>query len=270
MSVGSIILSTIVDKVAIEFIEINHYFRVMKRLLPLICFLVLSSVVVGQDTLQLLNGKTKLIEVISEDYDHLRYRELKKNGELGRKRKKSTDHIFAIVYKDSVTSQVYRKDSLMENYWTVSEMKFYLEGRRQARKHFRPYKTFLLGLAVGSGTALYGNFPIVISEKDQSVQVYDTISGGYVTINSVKPTALAISLPYWEIIPLSAFVYGASRITNDKAFKADDQAMFQNRMFVLGYKETVINRQTYAAAGSSLGSLILVKLSYLFFDPALD
>lgn len=270
MSEIGIMLLTAVDKVGVEFIEINDYFRIMKRMLPILCFLLSSVAVFGQDTLQLLNGKTKIVEVVSEDYDEVRYRKIKKNGELGRIHSKNTDYIFAVIYKDSTTSQVYQLDSLVDNYWTVAQMKYYLEGRRQARKHFRPYKTFMLGLAVGSGVALYGNFPPVISEKDQSVQVYDSITGGYVTVNSVQPTALALSLPYWEIIPLSAFVYGASRITIDKNFKADDHDLFQNKMFIMGYKETVINRQTYAAAGSSLGSLIIVKLSYLFFDPILD
>ena len=43
--------------------------------------------------------------------------------------------------------------------------------------------------------------------------------------------------------------------------------LFKNNMFLMGYKETVINRQVYAAAGSSFGSYLLTSLAYLIFDP---
>ena len=72
---------------------------------------------------------------------------------------------------------------------------------------------------------------------------------------------------YWEIIPLSAYAYGASAITNDKKFKSDKIELFKNEMFLMGYRETVVNRQVYAAAGSSFGSYLLTSLGYLVFDP---
>ena len=43
--------------------------------------------------------------------------------------------------------------------------------------------------------------------------------------------------------------------------------LFKNEMFLMGYRETVVNRQVYAAAGSSFGSYLLTSLGYLVFDP---
>lgn len=242
----------------------------MKNILLFVLVLCLGKTVLGQDTLQLLNGKTKYVEVIKEDYDHVTYQEYNDKNELGRKRKKDLENVFAISYKDSAVSQIYREDSLYGNYWSVAEMKYYLEGRRQARKHFRPYKTFLIGVAVGTGVSLYSIFPPVYGEKDVYTQVYDTITNSWANVYYKQPKALSVPMPYWEVVPLSAYVYFAGKITNDKKFKADKMELFQNKMFVMGYKETVINRQVYAAAGSSFGSFIITNLGYLILDPAQD
>lgn len=242
----------------------------MRRFLLLLLILVTFTGAFAQDTIQLMSGKTKVVKVIEEDYNHIHYRKIKKDGTFGRKRKKDTENVFAVVYKDSSTSQIYRKDSLYDNFWSVNEMKMYLEGRRQGRKHFRPYKTFILGVAVGTGVAMYSIFPPVIKRKEKTTQVIDTVTNAAVTINYTQPVALSVPIPYWEIFPLGAFVYGAGRVTNDKAFKADDQEKFQNSMFVMGYKESVINRQVYAAAGSSVGSFLVTSLGYFFLDPVED
>lgn len=239
----------------------------MRNLVLVFIALLIGNVAKSQDTLQLLNGKTKIVHIIEQGYDWVSYNSLKKDGTAGRKHKKKIEKVFAIAYKDSAIAQIYRKDSISDNYWSVEEMKFYLKGRRQARKHFRPYKTFLLGIAVGTGVSMYSIFPPVINRKESLTNVYDSITNTWVTVNYQKPIALAIPFPYWEIIPLSAFVYGASVVTNDKKFKADDMTLFTNNMFVMGYRETVINRQVYAAAGASFGSYILTSVGYFFLDP---
>jgi len=238
------------------------------RKLILTCFvLLLGNEAIAQDTIQMLSGRTKLVKIIKQDYDWVSYRSINKNGKEGRKHKKNLEKIFAIAYKDSAVAQIYKKDSLFDNYWSVNEMKFYLEGRRQARKHFRPYKTFLMGVAVGTGVAMYSIFPPIISRKQNYTQNYDSITNTWVTVSYKNPVALSIPFPYWEIIPLSAYVYGASAITKDKKFKSDKMELFQNNMFLMGYKETVVNRQVYAAAGSSFGSYLLTSLAYFIFDP---
>jgi hypothetical protein len=239
------------------------------RNLLLICIVIfLGNGAIAQDTLQLLNGKTKLVKIIQQDYDWVSYRSIKNNGEEGRKHKKNLEHVFAIAYKDSSVAQIYKKDSLYDNYWSVNEMKFYLEGRRQARKHFRPYKTFIMGVAVGTGVAMYSIFPPIIKRNDTYTQIYDSITNTWITVAYKRPVALSVPLPYWEILPLSAFVYGASVITNNKKFEADKMELFKNKMFLMGYKETAVNRQVYAAAGASFGSHIITIASYLIFDPA--
>lgn len=242
----------------------------MKNIFVFILVLLIGNEVLAQDTLQLLNGRTKLVQVIKEDYDYVQYRKYKSDSTYGRKRKKDLENVFAIAYQDKKVSQIYREDSLVGNYWSIAEMQDYLKGRRQARKHFKPYKTFMIGLAVGTGVSMYSIFPPVYDHKDVYTQVYDTITNTWTNVYYKKPQALAVPIPYWEVIPLSAYVYFAGRITNDKKFKADDMELFKNKMFLMGYKETVIDRQVYAAAGSSFGSFIVTTLGYVLLDPAQD
>ena len=232
----------------------------------LIVLILCATSTFAQDTLQLLNGKQKLGMVETMDYDFVYYRKIKKNGELGRKRKKNLDHIFSINQADTVVF-VYKKDSMFDNYWSVNQMKYYLEGRRQARKHYKPYKTLLIGAGVGTGVAMYSLFPIKYGEKERFLYLRDTVTNSIVEVKYMDSQALTIPVPYWEIIPLGVYIYYQGAARDSKNFKADDKEMFKNEMFMLGYKETVIDRKVFSAVGSSVGSFLTTMLGYMVFDP---
>ena len=236
----------------------------VKKLLFLLVLCATSTF--AQDTLQLLNGKHKLGVVDTMDFDFIFYRKVKKNGELGRRKKKNLDHVFSINKADTVVF-VYQKDSMFDNYWSVNQMKHYLEGRRQARKHYKPYKTMLTGAAVGTGVAMYSLFPIKYGEKERFLKLRDTVTNSTVELKYMDAQALTIPVPYWEIIPIGVYVYYQGAARDSKNFKADDQEMFKNEMFMLGYKETVIDRKVFSAVGSSVGSFLTTMLGYMIFDP---
>ena len=235
-----------------------------KRLL--LFFVFISNLTFSQDTLTLLNGKVKLSEVQSMDSDFVYYKEIKKDGSLSKIKKKNLDYIFTVNKPDSCI-YIYKKDSLLDNYWSNEEMKDYLEGRRQARKHFKPYKTLLIGAGVGTGLAFYSLYPIKYGEKDSPFEVVDTVSNSIDTVYYEEYKTLTIPIPYWEIIPLGIYVYHSSKAKKIEKFKADNMDMFSKEMFVLGYQETVINRKTYSAVGASLGSFLTVILGNIIFNP---
>lgn len=232
----------------------------------LILLVLCSSVVFAQDTLKLLNGKQKLAFVDTMDYDFLYYRKVKKDGSEGKKKKKNLDHLFSINKSDTCL-YIYSKDSLFDNYWSTNEMKFYLEGRRQARKHYKPYKTLLIGAGVGTGVAMYSLFPIKYGEKERLLYLRDTITNSVITVKYFDSQALTIPIPYWEIIPIGAYIYYSGSASNSKKFKADDMEMFKDELFMIGYKETVIDRKVYAAVGASIGSFLTTLVGYMIFDP---
>ena len=61
-------------------------------------------------------------------------------------------------------------------------MKSYLEGRRQARKHYKPYKNLLIGAGIGTGVAMYSLFPIKYGEKERELYLRDTITNSVVSV----------------------------------------------------------------------------------------
>ena len=229
------------------------------KLLLLLVFVSIFSY--SQDTLKLLNGKHKLAVFEKIESDFVYYKKIKKDGAIGKRKKKNLDYIFSVNKLDTCI-YVYQKDSLMGNYWSIEEMKDYIEGRRQARKYFKPYKTLLIGAGVGTGIAFYSLFPIKYNEKERY-----TINDNNDSILYKDYNTLTIPIPFWEVIPLSIYSYYSSKVKDVNRFKADYMEMFSKEMFVLGYKETVINRKTYSAFGSSLGSFLTTALGYVIFNP---
>lgn len=233
----------------------------------LIVLLSISYNLSAQDTLNLLSGKSKLIQADTMDFDFFYYHKIKKDGTLGKQKKKNLDHIFSVDYKKGGTKYIYQKDTMFDNFFSVREMEYYLEGRRQARKNYRPYKTLIMGAGLGTGIALYSLFPIKYGEKVRVNEVLDTVTNSIVNVTYYDAKAITVPIPYWELIPLGIFTYYQGSAKNTKSFKADDMEMFKSEAFMVGYKETVINRKVLAAVGSSIGSYFLTMLGYITFDP---
>lgn len=231
----------------------------------LLFFVLTSTLSFSQDTLTLLNGKIKLSEIQSVDFDFVYFKEIKKDGGLSKIKKKKLEYVFSINKPDT-SFYVYKKDSLLDNHWSNEEMKYYLEGRRQARKHFKSYKTLLIGAGVGTGLAFYSLFPIRYGEKEVSEKVIDTETNKDTTISYSIYKTLTLPIPHWELIPLGAYIYHSSKAGNVEDFKADSMEMFSKEMFVVGYQETVINRKTYSAVVSSLCSYLTVHLGNIIFN----
>ncbi len=241
----------------------------IKRIL-FVFILTFSMSLAAQDTINFISGKSKLVQVDSLDFDFLYYHKIKKDGTIGGKKKKNLDHLFSVDYKNGETRYVYQEDTLFDNIFSIGEMKYYLEGRRQARKHFKPYKTMLMGAGLGTGVALYSLFPIKYGGKDRVSQFYDPVTNSFVPVVSNVPNSLTVPIPYWELIPLGAFTYYQGAAKNTKSFKADDMEMFKSEAFMVGYKETVINRKVLAAIGSAISSWAITMVGYIYLDPVIQ
>lgn len=201
------------------------------------------------------------------DFDFLYYHKVKPDGTLGKKKKKNLDHIFSVDYKKGETRYIYQEDTLFDNFFSIKEMEYYLEGRRQARKHYKPYKTIVYGTALGTGVALYSLFPIKYGEKTRTETFLDTVTNSAVNVTLKSKEAITVPIPYWELLPLGIFTYYQGNAKNTKSFKADDMEKFKSEAFMVGYKETVINRKVLAAVSSSIGSYLITMLGYITFDP---
>jgi len=236
----------------------------INKLLPLL--MLVSTFCFSQDTLILLNGKTELVYFDKMDYDFVFYKKIKKDGTLGKRKKKNLDHIFSVNKLDTCI-YVYQKDSMLDNFWSIGEMVHYIEGRRQARKHFKPYKTLLIGAGVGAGVAMYSLFPIKYGKKESVIFMKDTITNSIVTLKFDDYQSLTIPIPYWEVIPLCLYAYYLSKASNSKRLKADNMELFSEEMFAIGYQETVVDRKIFSAIGSSFASFLTTIIGYMIFDP---
>jgi hypothetical protein len=233
----------------------------------LVLLFLFPTVIFSQDTIMLLSGKTKLVSVENIDFDYVEYRNIKKNGDLGKLRKKNNDYIFSVNKSDTLVF-IYKQDSLIGNFWSPQEMGYYMEGKRQARKHFKPYKTILTGVGIGTGVAIYSLYPIRYGEKEGFTVIKDTLSGTQDTTYYSQYQTLTIPIPYWEVIPLGVYAYYAGKVKNIEKFGADDEKMFSEAMFVNGYKESVIDRKIYSSVGSSFASFVTTVLGFLVFNPS--
>lgn len=238
----------------------------MKKIL-FVFILLFGQNISAQDTLRLMSGKEKMVAFQSMDYDFVYYKKIKKNGKLSRKKKKNLDFIFSINFKDSAAHYVYKQDTLFGNDFSLTEMEYYLEGKRQARKHYKTYKTALIGTSVGVGVAMYSLFPIKYNQQIDSISAsLDPVTLRYRGIYQESSDALTIPIPYWEIIPLGTYIYFASH-AHPKNIKADDPDLKEQEAFVIGYKEVATNMRVLTSTVSSISSYLLTTLGYIIFDP---
>lgn len=116
----------------------------------------------AQDTLRLLNGKTKIIEFDSLNVEKIFYVKQKKVNDSTwvdvRRKKVNPENVFEIVLESGETIVVYEQDTLMENYLSIEDMRTYLKGVRDARMNYNPWKSTLGGFFVGAGSGYFGIF----------------------------------------------------------------------------------------------------------------
>lgn len=187
----------------------------------------------AQDTLLLLNGKTKLVNFSHQSSEFIVY------SKPGKEKLKSKDKldIFSVKFDlktkaDSLPESLvlYKVDSSMGDFFTIPEMKDFLHGKQQAHKNHKELIYAVGGVGVGFCSAYIGDprytaIPVVS---------YVVISGSWV----LKP---------WK--------------------RADDKSWFNNLHFNAGYKETARRRQALYAG---IGSLIGLAIGYPVFDRVLS
>lgn len=125
-------------------------------------------------------------------------------------------------------SRVYQVDSVMDDYFTIPEMKLYLEGRNQARKNYKAGWLYALGgLGWGAG-------------------------GAYISPFS-----------FWGVLPPAAYTAISTSVVLKPFKKADDSSMFNDLHFNAGYKEQAKKKN---ARYSAIGSIVGLVVGTIVFD----
>ena len=191
----------------------------------------------AQDTLRLVNGKSKVVKIEYETSLYVFYHKIKNNDttHLGKKKMIEKDEIFQIAYlyqpkiqNEKKVVQVYQQDSTEESYLSIDEMKRYLNGRSQAQKNYKGYVYGVVGFAGGAGSAYLG--------------------------------------PFWGLIPGAIYTGVAGVWAIKPFFKADNQEDFNDPYFAEGFKQVALSKQAkYSAIGVGAGFIAGIAAFQLIF-----
>lgn len=121
--------------------------------LIMLCFFIVK----GQgnsDKIFLMTGKTLEGKVSSQDSLYVYYTFTKKSGKE-KEHKIDLERVFSIIDAQGNEQLVYAMDTLIGNYFSVEEMRSYIEGEIDASKYSKSNWTYLVGAPV---TAAAGYF----------------------------------------------------------------------------------------------------------------
>lgn len=119
--------------------------------------LLFSIQVFGQDKVQLLNGKVLRGKLIKEYEDYFDFQYYKKGGKI--KTLELTKYrMFSYSNSEGVETVLYKRDTLMGNFFTKNEMKMFVYGERDAFNNYKSTTLFLTGATFGFTSVLFDTY----------------------------------------------------------------------------------------------------------------
>ena len=123
----------------------------MRILLPAFLLLLMSGVQ-AQDKISLMNGQVLEGKVIGQSTLEIRYLVPKRHKMV--ERSEPTSSVFSVTDSLGDEKVWYFKDTLFGNDYTIPEMRWFMNGERDARKGYRPILPMLGGFALGAGLTM--------------------------------------------------------------------------------------------------------------------
>lgn len=124
----------------------------MRALLPLLILLSLCLPALAQDRINLMNGKVIEGRVLGQSSLEIRYQE--RRGHRLLERAEPTEDVFSV--SDSLGREKiwYFMDTVFGNDLSIQQMRWYMNGERDARKGYRPWGPMIGGFLLGAGTVM--------------------------------------------------------------------------------------------------------------------
>ena len=125
----------------------------MSKKLPIFfAFVILSGVLFAQSnqSILLMTGNVLEGNVTSQDTLYLYYDLVKKSGKTKAK-KLDLERVFSINGPNGEEKVIYYMDTVVGNYFTIDEMRFYIQVEQDASKYYRANWTIAAGLPITAG-----------------------------------------------------------------------------------------------------------------------
>lgn len=132
------------------------------RVLLLVFAVSLAGFCNAQDRILMMNGKVIEANVLGSEGDDYTYQVKKKSGKA-KEKTVSRYRVFSIVYADGREDMLYEQDTLIGNYFSPEEMRWYILGSNAAAKDFKVPAAALASFAVSgaAGFAMGDNFFVI-------------------------------------------------------------------------------------------------------------
>ncbi len=159
----------------------------------------------GQDVIWLMNGRTMDGKVVTINESQVIYESKKKNKTIIKELE--TYRIFSISYGDGHTQILYTQDTIRGDYFSASEMHYFVMGEQDAYNYHRAPGATLIGftLAATGGFFLAGDFLLLL---------VPFVSSGVHTIPGIKIRKKRVSNV--EYLKEITYIQGYKRVAKNK------------------------------------------------------
>lgn len=154
----------------------------------------------GQDRINLMNGQVIEGRVLGQSTLEVRYQE--RRGSRWLERAEPTESVFSVTDSLGRERVWYFMDTLFGNDLTIPQMRWYLEGERDARKGYKPLVPMLLGFVAGAA-------PVLALDLEVNSLIIPPVYAGLMAWPRVNVTRGSISDPAMEGDPHYAMGYAS-------------------------------------------------------------
>lgn len=169
-----------------------------------VLLLVILSVFWGgahaQDKINLMNGQVLDGKVVGQSSLEIRY--LVPSGKHMRERSEPTSGVFSVTDSTGREKVWYFMDTIFGNDYTVPQMRWFIEGERDARKGYKPWGLVLGGFALGAGLTM-------ALDLEVNALLIPPVYAGAMALPRVYVTRGSITDPNMEGDPIYATGYSA-------------------------------------------------------------
>ena len=171
------------------------------RILPLVLLFLFSSVAGAQDKINLMNGQVLEGKVVGQSTLEIRYLVPKKDRWV--ERAEPTSGVFSVTDSLGQEKVWYFMDTLFGNEYTVPQMRWFINGERDARNGYKPWGPVIGGFALGAGLTM-------ALDLEVNSLLIPPVYAGLMAWPRVYVTRGSISDPNMEGDPIYATGYSAA------------------------------------------------------------